>query len=32
LRIGPALIANLDQMKRRRILNQWHAAVGTPRK
>ncbi|SBV32368.1 ABC Fe3+ siderophore transporter, periplasmic ligand binding protein [uncultured Sphingopyxis sp.] len=32
LRIGPALIANLDQMKRRRILSQWHAAIGTPRK
>ncbi len=32
LRIGPALIANLDQMKRRRIMNQWHAAVGTPKK
>ncbi|KTE38415.1 iron ABC transporter substrate-binding protein [Sphingopyxis sp. HIX] len=30
LRIGPALIANLDQMKRRRIMNQWSAAIGAP--
>lgn len=32
LRIGPALIANLDQMKRRRIMSQWQAAVGVPGK
>ncbi len=31
LRIGPALIANLDQMKRRRIIAQWTAAVGAPK-
>lgn len=30
LRIGPALIANLDQIKRRRIMNQWHAALAQP--
>lgn len=30
VRIGPALIANLDQMKRRRILKQWGAAVAAP--
>ena len=27
VRIGPALIANLDQIKRRRIMNQWQAAL-----
>jgi len=32
LRIGPALIANLDQMKRRRIMTQWQAAITTPKK
>lgn len=29
LRIGPALIVNLDQMKRRRIMAEWQAAIGT---
>lgn len=32
LRIGPALIANLDQIKRRRIINQWQAALAQPGK
>ena len=32
VRIGPALIVNLDQMKRRRILGQWEAALATPAK
>lgn len=32
LRIGPALIANLDQIKRRRIVNQWQAALAAPDK
>lgn len=27
IRIGPALIANLDQMKRQRILAQWRSAL-----
>lgn len=31
LRIGPALIANLDQIKRRRIIAQWQAAVSAPK-
>jgi iron(III) transport system substrate-binding protein len=31
VRIGPALIVNLDQMKRRRILAQWQAALTTPK-
>lgn len=30
IRIGPALIVNLDQIKRRRIMSQWRAALAGP--
>lgn len=32
VRIGPALIVNLDQMKRRRILAQWQNAIAAHQK